>query len=77
MALATVSTPSHSTVYLKADPSPGDDTDDDAPYVSLYSVGCICEFDAGKQGHSKGLLGIITTAEVRRVQIAPRAPQLS
>ena len=59
LALATVAAPSRSTVYLNAV--------DGLPYDSaMFGVGCICEFDAGKQPHSKGLLGIIRTAEVRR-----------
>ena len=45
-----------SAVFLK-------EASDEAEPPSLHSVGSICEFDEGKQGHARGLLGVIIKAE--------------
>mmetsp|Transcript_24577 Transcript_24577/g.77010 ORF Transcript_24577/g.77010 Transcript_24577/m.77010 type:complete len:230 (-) Transcript_24577:144-833(-) len=45
-----------SAVFLK-------EASDEAELPSLHGVGSICEFDEGKQGHARGLLGVIIKAE--------------
>jgi len=45
-----------SAVFLK-------EASDEAEPPSLHGVGSICEFDEGKQGHARGLLGVIIKAE--------------